>query len=148
MFPNFSRISKTTVVEIISSLLLLLFLYTALSKAYEFNSFQGMLAQSPLLRANAVLFARLLPVIEILVAALLFFPRTKLLGLYSSLFLMLVFTLYISYMVIFFPLLPCSCGGVIKHLSWTQHIVFNLFFIVLSVIAILFSKNKFKLSLH
>jgi hypothetical protein len=34
--------------------------------------------------------------------------------------------------------LPCSCGGVIQQLSWKQHIVFNISFIVLGIAGIYF----------
>ena len=32
--------------------------------------------------------------------------------------------------------LPCSCGGVIQHLTWGQHIVFNGFFIAVAATGI------------
>jgi hypothetical protein len=44
-------------------------------------------------------------------------------------------------MISFDKNLPCSCGGIISKLSWKQHIIFNLFFIVLSVIGIRFQKR-------
>jgi hypothetical protein len=53
---------------------------------------------------------------------------------------MTVFTLYLGYMLLFTPNRPCVCGGVIKTMSWDQHIVFNCFFILLSLIAIRFHK--------
>jgi hypothetical protein len=39
-------------------------------------------------------------------------------------------------MVSFDKNLPCSCGGIISKLSWKQHILFNLFFIMLSITGI------------
>jgi putative oxidoreductase len=41
---------------------------------------------------------------------------------------MLLFTFYILYMLLFEKHLPCSCGGVLKEMTWKQHLVFNLFF--------------------
>jgi hypothetical protein len=38
--------------------------------------------------------------------------------------------------------IPCSCGGAIAHLSWTQHFFFNLFFIILSAIALYIKKKS------
>jgi len=38
--------------------------------------------------------------------------------------------------------LPCSCGGVIQQLSWTQHIVFNLIFIAAGGIGIWMARKK------
>ena len=31
-------------------------------------------------------------------------------------------------MFLFTPELSCSCGGVIKQMNWTQHLIFNIFF--------------------
>ena len=42
---------KTTLVEIISILLMVLFVYSALSKLLEFQNFQAQLGQSPLISA-------------------------------------------------------------------------------------------------
>jgi hypothetical protein len=85
-----------------------------------------------------------LPAVELVVSVLLFLPFTKKLGLYLSFGLMVLFTAYISYMVMFTPHLPCSCGGVIKQLSWKQHLVFNAFFIVVAFAGIiLFRKENF-----
>ncbi|WP_442892031.1 hypothetical protein [Chryseobacterium sp. VD8] len=42
--------------------------------------------------------------------------------------------------------MPCSCGGVIKNLTWPQHLIFNLFFVVITSLAI--RVNKKNLSDH
>jgi hypothetical protein len=38
--------------------------------------------------------------------------------------------------------LPCSCGGVIQQMTWQQHILFNVVFIILSRIGIIASKKN------
>ncbi|MFX9224384.1 MauE/DoxX family redox-associated membrane protein, partial [Acinetobacter baumannii] len=53
----------------------------------------------------------------------------------------IMFTSYISYMVLFIPNLTCSCGGVIKEMSWRQHLGFNLFFIIISIVGILLQQR-------
>jgi hypothetical protein len=110
--------------------------YTATSKFLDFNSFKLTLHASPLITDKNILVAWAIPVVELITAALLLIPRTRLFGLYSSLGIMTVFTLYLGYMLLFTPNRPCVCGGVIKTMSWDQHIVFNCFFILLSLIAI------------
>lgn len=119
---------RSTIVEIISALFILLFVYTAVSKLMEGIKFEQTLSKSPLIGNYAGLIAIALPVTEIVVAILLLIPRTRLFGLYASAALMTLFTLYLSYMIAFTPKLPCSCGGVLKQMNWNQHLVFNLFF--------------------
>jgi hypothetical protein len=49
---------------------------------------------------------------------------------------MCIFTVYIGCMLLFAPDLPCSCGGIIRQLSWKQHLLLNLFLLVLAGIAV------------
>jgi len=129
--------------DVISGMVLLLFLYTSLSKLADYETFKNVLTASPLLKPFAGLIAWLLPVLELLIVVLLFIPTYRLKGLSASLILICLFTIYLIYMIVFTPHLPCNCGGVIKLLTWPQHIFFNLFFIILSLVGILlYRKNK------
>lgn len=128
--------AKNNVVMVISSLFILLFVYTALSKWLDFDSFKDVLAHSPLIGSLSFLVACLIPVLELWVAALLFFPSLRRVGLYASLILMIVFTGYLVYMLLYAPELPCSCGGVLRFLSWRSHVLFNISWILLAIIAI------------
>lgn len=131
--------------DIISGILLLLFLYTSLSKLADYEVFKNVLSASPLLKSLDGVVAWLLPVTELVVVVLLFIPSKRLKGLYASFVLISLFTLYLIYMITFTPHLPCNCGGVLKLLTWPQHIFFNLFFILLSLFGILLyqrSKNR------
>jgi hypothetical protein len=133
---------KNTVAEIIAALLILLFTYTALSKFFEFSLFTGALRKSPLIKSFAPVAAWLLPVTELVISLLLLIPATRQRGLYASSIAMTVFTLYIGYMLLFIPELPCSCGGVLRQLTWQQHLVFNIFFTMLSITGVLLNSNK------
>lgn len=139
---------RSTIVETISALFILLFVYTALSKLMEGIRFEATLKKSPLISIYATTIAWALPVVELVIASLLLFPRTRLAGLYASTALMAIFTLYLSYMVVFTTKLPCSCGGVLTQMSWKQHIIFNLFYTGLGVAGILLMKrnNNIKLA--
>lgn len=119
---------STVVAEICSALLILLFVYTGISKFMEVQRFRIVVSQSPLIGSYAGIISKILPMIELATAGLLFIPITRKWGLIASLALMLLFTGYVGYMILFTPHLPCSCGGVIKKLTWREHLVFNLFF--------------------
>lgn len=137
------RKQKLLITNIISALLLILFLYTAVTKLMDNESFRYTLSRSPLLAPVAGIIAWLLPVVELAIVVLLFIPTFQRWGLVASLILITFFTSYLAYMIAFTPNLPCSCGGVLAALSWKQHIFFNLVFILLSLTGIyLYNRNK------
>jgi hypothetical protein len=72
---------------------------------------------------------------------LLFFPRYRLIGLYLTCILMILFTAYIITLFTISPELPCSCGGIIEALSWKGHIIFNSLLILLSFVVIRMQKR-------
>jgi Methylamine utilisation protein MauE len=103
-----------TIIEIISSLLIFLFVYTAISKLLDYTAFKSVLSKSPLIGGFTAVVVLALPITEGLVSVLLFIPRTRLWGLYGSLILMTVFTLYLAFMILFTPSFPCPRDGLLK----------------------------------
>lgn len=130
-----------TFAEAISIVFIILFLYTAISKLTDYQVFKEQIAQSPLLSPISKIIAWALPVIEILVAMLLFLPRFRLYGLYASLSLMIIFTLYIGAIMTFSAEIPCSCGGILAGLNWAQHLFLNIVLTGLSALGILLVKR-------
>jgi uncharacterized membrane protein YphA (DoxX/SURF4 family) len=137
----FAWISKSTIVEIISMLFVILFLYTGVSKLMEYGVFKEQIADSPILKPVAPLIAWGLPLTEFLVSIILIIPRWRLKGLYASLILMVAFTLYIGAIMIFNKELPCSCGGIISELSWKGHLIFNSVFIGLAFAGVVLERQ-------
>ena len=136
-------VKQKITIEIICSLLILLFIYAAFSKLFDYKTFQQQLTASTLLHPISGILAWAVPLIEISISLLLMIDNTRLGGLYASLVLLVFFTIYIIIMLFSVSHLPCSCGGIIKKLSWRQHITFNCGFIFLSIIAIhLLKKQK------
>ncbi len=133
---------KTTIVEIISGLFILLFLYAGISKLTDYNLFAYQTGFSPLIRPYAKYIAIILPAVEILTSFFFFFSKTKMISLYSSFVLMTIFTIYISWMLLSGLSLPCTCGGVISKMSWSQHLIFNIFFLLLSIVGIILQKKQ------
>lgn len=132
---------KSILLEIISTLFVILFVYTAISKFMDFSVFREQIASSPVLKPVAGAAAFIVPGIELVVALLLLIPSQRLKGLYASLALMLVFTIYIIIILNFSEHIPCSCGGVIELMSWREHLVFNCVFILLAILAIWLSRR-------
>ncbi len=128
--------TRILVVDIIAIIFMILFLYTGISKLMEYQIFREQIAESALLAPFSTVLAIALPATEILVALALLIPRTRLVSLYVSLILMAMFTIYIGLLLLFRSNLPCSCGGIMAELSWPQHLVLNILFIVLATIGI------------
>ena len=117
-----------------SALLILLFVYAALSKLLDLPLFRGQLYNQSFPHQLADVLIIALPASELLTCGLLLLPTTRRYGLWLSALLLSLFTLYIVLVLLgFWSRVPCSCGGVLARLSWTQHLLFNLFFLVLSV---------------
>lgn len=129
--------SKKILLEIICILYVLLFTYAAASKLLDYEQFQVQLGQSPVLSAYAHLIVWAVPLSEIIISLMLFVDRFRLIGLYIAFFLMVMFTAYIIIILNFSDYVPCSCGGVLEKLGWTEHLIFNIAFIALAFIGIL-----------
>lgn len=123
-------------VEIISFLFIILWVYAGLSKWLD-PEFTDQLNKSPYLEGMSGFVAVALPVGELIMAVLLIFPLTKLIGLYLSFFTMFLFSGYIYAMIYYSHYTPCSCGGILSKMDWNTHFLFNIFFMTLAVVAIL-----------
>ncbi|MFB3390283.1 MauE/DoxX family redox-associated membrane protein [Flavobacterium sp. LAR06] len=128
---------KNTIIESISLLYVLLFVYAAVSKMLDFENFRVQLGQSPLLSVYAWWVSFAVPAYEILISILLCIPRFKNIGLLFALGLMVMFSAYIFLILNFSSFIPCSCGGILEKMSWKVHLVFNLFFVFLALVALL-----------
>jgi uncharacterized membrane protein YphA (DoxX/SURF4 family) len=134
---KFSQRHKYIFVEVVCLLYILLFVYAAISKLLDFENFRVQLGQSPLLSAFAGSIAWLVPVLELLIALLLVLKRWRLIGLFAAFTLMTMFTAYIYIILNYSSFVPCSCGGILEKLGWTEHLFFNLVFIMLAAAGIL-----------
>jgi hypothetical protein len=141
--PTFtSWVRRIITTEVISSLLIILFIYTSLSKLSAYDNFIAQLSKSPFITSYATAIAWSIPTVEILISLLLVIKKTRLIGFYASFFLMSLFTAYLIIMLNFSYHIPCSCGGVLQYLSWNEHIVFNSFFIVIAGAGVLLKANE------
>jgi hypothetical protein len=134
-----SVISK--IIEIIASVFILLFVYTATSKLIAHDTFLISLKKSPVISFASSFISWVIPLIEILISVFLLVPSFRKIGLMASLFLMTAFTIYIAYMLLTSSQLPCSCGGVIAMLSWKEHLWLNIFLTMLAATGIFINKR-------
>jgi len=136
---------RRIIVEVISFLYVLLFVYAAASKLLDFENFKTQLGQSPILSPFAPYVSFLVIIAELGNSVLLSVPKFKYIGLWMAAAMMIMFTAYIYLILNFSAFIPCSCGGILEKLSWRHHLVFNLVFLALAVAAIfLYSYNRTK----
>ncbi|GAB3665208.1 hypothetical protein GCM10028791_40930 [Echinicola sediminis] len=133
---------KINIREVAAYLLAFLFAYTAVSKWYDWKATKWSLYNQVFPEWLSVLILYSLSPIELALAWFLTGKRTRRPALWISLGLLLVFTTYIGLVLLgIFDRVPCSCGGVLSSLDWEEHLMFNLVFIVINVIGILFGQT-------
>lgn len=123
--------------EMVCFLYIILFTYAAISKLIDFENFQTQLGQSPLLSAYAASISFLVIFTELGLVLALSLRVSRIKALYLSVGLMTVFTTYIILILNFSSFIPCSCGGILEKLGWTEHLIFNLFFIFIGSCSLL-----------
>lgn len=131
-----SEKSRQVITDLIVYTFLILFMYTAANKLLTIKSFASTLAKSPLIGSFSLAIAWAIPVVEILIGILLILDSKRKWSIPAALILMILFTVYLSYMVLSGSKLPCHCGGVISSMTWQQHIWFNLAFVTLGLIGL------------
>lgn len=122
---------------VIACFFVLLFAYAAVSKLMDFEVFSAQLAQSPLFGEHFSFIPFTIIGSEIIIAGLLCYGVTRKIGLLFSILLMSMFTGYIIIITNFSEHIPCSCGGILKKMTWVQHLYFNIGCVILAGIALL-----------
>lgn len=140
-FFTWTEKNRTVIFDAITYLFVLLFVYTAGGKLTTIETFKDVLTKYPVIGYYSTIVAYVVPITELIVAALLIIPATKKYGIVASLGMMIIFLFYIFYMFVTNSSLPCSCGGIISKLSWQQHIWFNSIFLFLAVLALKIHKK-------
>lgn len=130
------KFDHQTIVKSIALIYVLLFTYAATSKLFDMERFRGQLGRFPFISDYADLLAWGIPIMELLVVILYMFPKYILTALYASVGLMVAFTVYIGWVLQFSAYVPCACGGVLSQMGWTEHLVFNIVFVLLAITGI------------
>lgn len=130
-------------IEIVSALLIVLFVYTACTKLMEHQRFFLAMKKNPLIEEYAGFLSWWVPLSELCIATMLVLPRQRRAGLLASAITMAIFSVYVIYMVSTFTDLPCTCGGIIQQMTWQQHVVFNITFTTLAAIAYAMQRHRF-----
>jgi hypothetical protein len=121
-------------IVLVTGLLIILWTYASFSKILNVPKFRQAMLTQVFPQLLGKIFVYLVPLTEIILIILLLIPSTRLLGMYSSLFLMLAFTIYVGGAVYgFYERHPCACGGLFARLGWQKHFKVN---VILTIIAL------------
>ncbi len=131
-------------IDIISALFIFLFTYTAINKLLQFGSFKKVLAVSPLTSNWAGIAASCILLLEGFTVLLLLYPPVRVAGIFLSFLLMVLFSSYILIMLVSSSHLPCSCGGILKELTWRNHLYLNIFLTILAGLAMVLEIKRRK----
>lgn len=124
-------------IHIISNLLIVLWVYAAVSKLIDYEHSRSQMLNQVFSARTANILVWAVPAAELITASLLLHAKTCFAGLWSSLLLLLSFTAYIGLIMNnVFGRIPCSCGGILDKMSWEQHLVFNMVFLLMTSTAI------------
>src|SRR5690606_31782620 len=103
---------KNNIVTVIGYLYVLLFVYAAVSKLLDVETFQVQLGQSPLLSAISNWVAWRVVIGEMLITGFILFDKTKQICFFLAFAMLVMFTTYILIILNFSSYVPCSCGGI------------------------------------
>lgn len=133
---------KEIILQGIATVIALLFCYAALSKLTDFTQSKSEMLNQVFPESIALILVWVIPVLEIFIVAILLYKPLRLTGFYASLILLALFTIYIAItMTRVFGRIPCSCGGILKHMSYSVHLIFNIFFLLLALTGILLKRK-------
>lgn len=134
---------KDKILTVITAIIAALFFYAAYSKLIDYEKSSDQMHNQVFPSFISSILTWLIPTVELLLMLGLLFKSTRIKALKASLILLILFTLYISIVVSgFFGRIPCSCGGILENMSYSVHLVFNLFFIALAILGLLIQNNR------
>ncbi|RXF67718.1 MauE/DoxX family redox-associated membrane protein [Arcticibacter tournemirensis] len=123
---------KEWILEISAYLAALLFLYTAVSKLIDLETFRGQLNNQVFGNQYTPFLTYAIPLSELAVTILLVWPKIRVYGFAAFTCMMAAFTLYVALVTAnYFDRIPCGCATAFEHLSWSWHLAINIFFTLL-----------------
>jgi len=128
---------RETILKIVTGLIAAMFFYAAYSKLIDMQQSRIQMRGQVFPAAIADILTWLIPVTELIITTGLLLSPTRLRALYASLGLLLLFSIYIAItMSGTFGKIPCSCGGILRHMGYWTHLIFNLGFMLLATLGI------------
>lgn len=128
----------------IIALFVALWIYAAVPKLRNIKYFKEVLKSQAIPKWSILWLSWMLPIGELGTMVLLILPETRLIGMYLSLFMMSVFTVYVSGIIYqVYDIYPCPCGGVFSRIGWKNHFKVNLLLTLIAVAGVVLMEIKY-----
>ncbi|WP_229239708.1 MauE/DoxX family redox-associated membrane protein [Echinicola soli] len=119
-------------------LYLSLWTFTGMEKLMDYDTYLGEIRNQVFPLAWAERLAPTVLIVELLLAVLLLYKKTRKTALLLSTLLMTAFTTYIGLVWMgAFPRVPFSCAGFLETMGWTGHFLFNTGFVILGIMGLM-----------
>ncbi len=129
-----NRVSLVWLGHLTAYALMVLWFHTGYDKIQDINAFEVSISRQPLPGWSVGLLTYTVPLAEFATGLLLIAPCTRRIGYWLSAVMMAGFTLYVGLgLAGALGHLPCSCSKIISHLSWGQHLVFNVVYLAVAL---------------
>lgn len=126
---------------LVSGLLIILWTYSTYAKLSDLKNFKHAMLSQVFPKWIGKILIISVPLFEIVMVVLLLIPKTRLIGMYSSFFIMLAFTFYVAGAVFgIYSRRPCSCGALFSRLGWERHFKVNIILTLLALAGVLLLK--------
>lgn len=121
----------------INYILLIVFAFAAITKLLEQEKFYTNLVNSPMLELPSLvihILSWLIPILEGVVVIGLIWKRFQIQAIYLIVILLITYIIYSLAILLVAPYSPCSCGGVIALIDWTQHLYLQIGLLSLTLV--------------
>src|SRR5690606_6042790 len=129
---NWARVASAMLTYPLS----ILFAMAAATKVMKYATYRSYLHESGLVGEGAAFWLSFtLPALELILAGLLAWPKTRRVGLFATLALLPFYHYYVYYALNQASFTPCGCLGALP-ISWAQHYTLNIVVLIMSVLAL------------
>lgn len=137
---------KQWILEGLMMIIICLYVFVTVNKLVGFEPFITQLKQQRLLKDFATLIAVMVPIWHAALVVLMLIPKTRMLGIWTSMITIMTYNLYIGAMLTekFGPI-PCNCVGIWHTMSWEAQFIINFGLLALHFYCI-YNKRYFEIA--
>ena len=129
---------NTKIFKFSNILIAVVFIYAGFYKLTDVKTFSSQLQESPLIPNNVTFFlSYAIPLFHIIIGVLLLFLKSSFTILWTSLSLLMLYTIYLLALYNLYSPPPCSCGGILNNIEYEGQITFNIGCLIINFIAII-----------
>lgn len=132
---------KKSILVFVKACLILLFAYTLIHKINDIETFETTLIKSTIINPSFIPIIKYATLFIEFIVIILLIKKNSMFGFYASLLTLTTFTVYLIALNNFSLYTGCSCGGFFNELSYTNHLIVNFIFILLSILGIIFTPD-------